>query len=70
MVKRHVVRVFRVKMSESMANGMEDLIEEGFYVSYADAIRHALDLLIVENQRKVKELYSRPKGLSQEEKGS
>jgi Arc/MetJ-type ribon-helix-helix transcriptional regulator len=71
MVKRHVVRVFRVKMSESMAKGMEDLIEEGFYISYADVIRHALDMLLEENQtRNVKELYSRPTDLSQEDRGS
>ncbi len=49
MVKRHVVRVFRVKMSEEMAKGLEELVNEGYYVTYADAIRHALDLLIKEN---------------------
>jgi Arc/MetJ-type ribon-helix-helix transcriptional regulator len=52
MAKGHVVRVFRVKMSESMAKGLEDLIDEGVYVTYADAIRHAVDLIIDENTSK------------------
>jgi Arc/MetJ-type ribon-helix-helix transcriptional regulator len=52
MAKGHVVRVFRVKMSETMAQGLEDLIDEGVYVTYADAIRHAVDLIIDENTSK------------------
>ncbi len=44
------MRVFRVKMSENMANGLEELVKEGYYVSYADALRHALNLLLKENR--------------------
>ena len=50
MARGHVVRVFRVKMSENMANGLEELVKEGYYVSYADALRHALNLLLKENR--------------------
>jgi len=50
MARGHVVRVFRVKMSENMANGLEELVKEGCYVSYADALRHALNLLLKENR--------------------
>jgi Arc/MetJ-type ribon-helix-helix transcriptional regulator len=46
MASKHVVRVFRVKMSESMAKKMDDLVEGGAFVSYADAIRHAVELLL------------------------
>jgi Arc/MetJ-type ribon-helix-helix transcriptional regulator len=48
MASKHVVRVFRVKMSESMAKKVDNLIEEGVFVSYADAIRHAVELLLKE----------------------
>jgi Arc/MetJ-type ribon-helix-helix transcriptional regulator len=48
MASKHVVRVFRVKMSESMAKRVDDLVEEGVFVSYADAIRHAVKLLLNE----------------------
>jgi Arc/MetJ-type ribon-helix-helix transcriptional regulator len=51
MARGHVIRVFRVKMSEKMASGLEDLVSEGAYVSYADAIRHALARLIEENSQ-------------------
>jgi Arc/MetJ-type ribon-helix-helix transcriptional regulator len=46
MARKHVVRVFRVKMSESMARKIDELIEEGEYVTYADAVRQALGLLL------------------------
>ncbi len=67
-----MMRVFRVKMSENMVSGLEDLVSEGFYVSYADAIRQALALLIEENkntQPKFREPYFHPVEI-QEEKES
>jgi len=45
MKRGQVVKVFRVKMSEAMAKWLDKQIEEGVYISYADAIRHAIDLL-------------------------
>jgi Arc/MetJ-type ribon-helix-helix transcriptional regulator len=69
MAKRHVVRVFRVKMSERMAQALEELIEEGVYVSYADAIRHAVDLLLDKNtSRRLKELQVSSSAVSQIER--
>ncbi len=50
MGRKHVVKVFRVKMSEVMARKLEELVEEGRYVTYADAIRNALSLLIDEKR--------------------
>lgn len=52
MTRKHVVRVFRVKMSGSMSKKLDNLIEDGHYVTYADAIRHALDLLVKETKTK------------------
>jgi Arc/MetJ-type ribon-helix-helix transcriptional regulator len=45
MSKKHVVKVFRVKMSEHMSHGIDSLVEDGIYMSYADALRHAFDML-------------------------
>jgi Arc/MetJ-type ribon-helix-helix transcriptional regulator len=52
MAKGHVVKVFRVKMSEAMVQDMDDLINNGNYVTYADLLRHAIDLLMEENTLK------------------
>ncbi len=49
MPKNTVARVFRVKMSENMSNGLEKLVEEGEYMSYADAIRHGIKILLDKN---------------------
>ncbi len=46
MVKKNVVKVFRVKMSQNMAAELDEMVNEGIYISYADAIRHGLDMLI------------------------
>ncbi len=51
MAGKHVVRVFRVKMSEKMSNEIEDLISDGTYVTYADAIRHSLSLLLDKHKK-------------------
>lgn len=48
MAADHVYRVFRVKMSEEMARKMEEHIAGGDFVSYADEIRQAINLLISE----------------------
>ncbi len=50
MASKHVVRVFRVKMSENLSSQLDNLIDEGAYVTYADAIRHSLVLLQKENE--------------------
>ncbi len=52
MASKHVVRVFRVKMSEDMSRRLDELIDDGAYVTYADAIRHSLALLQKENNSK------------------
>lgn len=71
MAKRHIARVFRVKMSERMAKGLEELVNEGYYVTYADAIRHALDLIIKENLSEgAKEYFSGTMDRPQEDKVS
>jgi len=46
MARKHIIRVFRVKMSESMSRKLDDLVDEGVYMTYADALRHALNLLL------------------------
>jgi len=51
MAAKHVVKVFRVKMSEKISNEMEDLISDGTYVTYADTIRHSLALLLDEHKQ-------------------
>jgi|GEM_PF-3791905 len=71
MARGHVVRVFRVKMSENMANGLEELVNEGYYVSYADALRHSLNLLLKENRdQRFRPVYPRPPEQSQIERES
>ena len=61
MARGHVVRVFRVKMSENMADGLEELVNDGYYVSYADALRHALNLLLKENrEQRFRQVYPPP----------
>ncbi len=71
MARGHVVRVFRVKMSENMANGLEELVNEGYYVSYADALRHSLKLLLKENREKeFRQVYPQPREESQRERES
>jgi Arc/MetJ-type ribon-helix-helix transcriptional regulator len=60
MAKRHIVRVFRVKMSEGMAKELEELVNEGYYVTYADAIRHALDIYLGRELDLKKIKYLRP----------
>jgi Arc/MetJ-type ribon-helix-helix transcriptional regulator len=39
-------------MSEDMSRKLDKLIDEGAYVTYADAIRHSLALLQKENNSK------------------
>ncbi len=51
MAAKHVVKVFRVKMSEKMSDEIEDLISDGTYVTYADAVRQSLALLIKEHEK-------------------
>jgi Arc/MetJ-type ribon-helix-helix transcriptional regulator len=41
-----VVKIFRVKLPKRQAERFEKLIRGGVYITYADAIRHAINLLI------------------------
>ncbi len=40
------VKIFRVKLARRQAEGFEKLVQAGVYVTYADAIRHAIVLLL------------------------
>jgi len=48
MARKYVVRVFRVKMPVSLSKKLDELVEEGVYMSYADAVRQALAMLLKE----------------------
>jgi len=48
-LRNDCVRVFRVKMPRKMADEFDNLIERGDYVTYADAIRNAIKLLLEEH---------------------
>jgi Arc/MetJ-type ribon-helix-helix transcriptional regulator len=41
-----VVKIFRVKLPRLQAERFEKLVRAGVYITYADAIRHAIDLLL------------------------
>lgn len=45
-----VVKIFRVKLPRRQAERFEKLVQAGVYITYADAIRHALDLLLEEHK--------------------
>lgn len=50
---KEVVRVFRVKLPKRVSDNFKSLIENGTYVTYADAIRHAIELLLKEQKTKI-----------------
>jgi Arc/MetJ-type ribon-helix-helix transcriptional regulator len=50
MVSGDVVKTFRVKLPSRQEEKFENLIQAGIYITYADALRHAIALLIEEHK--------------------
>ncbi len=50
MVSGDVVKTFRVKLPSRQEEKFENLIQAGIYITYADALRHAIALLIDEHK--------------------
>ncbi len=46
MASGDTVKIFRVKLARRQAERFEKLVQAGVYVTYADAIRHAMGLLL------------------------
>lgn len=46
MASGDVVKIFRVKLARRQAESFEKLVQAGVYITYADAIRHAIDSLL------------------------
>jgi Arc/MetJ-type ribon-helix-helix transcriptional regulator len=54
MAEGDVVRIFRVKLPKRQAERFEKLIQAGVYITYADAIRHAIGLLTEKHEDLIK----------------
>ncbi len=55
-MKKSVERVFRVKLSKEASDEFDDLIERQIFISYAEALRHAIELLLKEQRPKIQKL--------------
>lgn len=56
MTSGDVVKIFRVKLPSRQAERFEKLIQAGVYITYADAIRHAIALLLEKNKDLIEDI--------------